>query len=96
MGITLNQARDIALKTMREVESNRAKSTELGMPGIPLDFVVFSKSRPGVFRFKIRPDNSWDMLIRCEYHWVVHDNVGLATALGHHADPDNEVFMGYE
>jgi hypothetical protein len=96
MEITLNQARDIALKTMREAESNRAKSTEPNIPGIPLDFVVFSKSRLSVFRFKIRPDDSWDMLIRREYHWAFHDNVGLATALSYHVDPDNEVFLGYE
>lgn len=96
MEITLNQALDIALKTMQEAESNRAKSTEPDIPGIPLDFVVFSKSRYSIFRFKIKPDNSWDVLIRRECYWAFFDNVGLATALSHHIDPDNEVFVGYE
>jgi hypothetical protein len=71
-------------------------TTEPNIPGIPLDFVVFSKSRKSVFRFKIRPDNSWDMLIRRECYWAFHDNVGLDTALSYHIDPDNEVFLGYE
>lgn len=63
---------------------------------MPQDFIVFSKSRLSVFRFKIRPDKSWDMLIRRDCAWAFYDNVGLNTAASYHADPDNEVFLGYE
>lgn len=62
---------------------------------MPEDFVVFSKSRNQVFRFKLRPDKSWDMLIRRDLVWQLHDNVGLCTVEASHSDPGHEVFLGY-
>jgi hypothetical protein len=36
------------------------------------------------------------MLIRRNCAWAFYDNVGLNIAASYHADPDNEVFLGYE
>lgn len=86
----------MAKMTSRNQITKTQQAAKPAIAGIPADFVVFSKSRSSVFRFKIRHDNSWDMLIRRESHWAFHDNVGLATAFSYYTDPDHEVFLGYE
>jgi hypothetical protein len=59
------------------------------------DFVVFSKNRKSVFRYRKNTDDSWAMLIRRECYWALHDNVGPTTAREAHDDPEHEIYLAY-
>ena len=62
---------------------------------MPDDFVVFSKSRKSVFRYKKKTNRSWDVLIRREWMWEFYDNVGSDSVKEALEDPEHEVFLGY-
>ena len=63
---------------------------------MPKDFVIFARDRMAIFRMKLRPDGSWDMLIRRDCWWALHDNGSESTAKEYHTNQSHEIFVGYE
>ena len=60
---------------------------------LPDDFVVFGYERKSVFRYVRRGPDNWEKMIRREWSWDFHDNVGDASTKDAFTNRYDQVFV---
>lgn len=60
---------------------------------LPTDFVVIGYERKSIFRYIRKAPGNWDKMIRREWSWDFHDNVGGVSARDALNNAHDQVFI---